>query len=315
MSTGIAADAGVVGLAPGADPDGRRVSDHWGEQFERMRADRGYWLNNPIVTEHIYRRIAGSWVHWLPWTMTEYFRDVPRFDRVLSVCCGDGAHEMAMMNTGKVGFLHGFDLSEGAVREAVARFERAGVPRDRYRFEVRDANAPGLSDGRYDLVLSAGAVHHVSALEGLLGEVAGALAPGGRFVLMEFVGASRFQWTDRQVDLINRVLGALDPKYLRDGVRVEFARPTVEQMIEIDPSEAVRSAEIPGLVDRYFEVEYRRDHNGALLHQLYPLLESGLSGRPGFDSIVRLILLLEDALMECGGLPADFTYMVCRARG
>lgn len=297
-----------------AELDRQRVSDHWGKQFEEMRADQYFWTNNPIVTEQVYRLISDTNQHWLPWLFHDYFRDVERFDRVLSVCCGDGAHEIVMYKTGKVGHLRAFDVSEGAVRQAITRFQEAGVSADHYHIDVGDANALEI-DGPFDLVVAAGAVHHVTALEDLFKKVQRMIAPSGHFVMLEFVGQTRFQWTDQQIDLINRVLDAVDPKYLRDHRRVQFTRPTVDQMIALDPSEAVRSAEILGLIDRYFRVEYRRDCNGTIMHQLYPLLNARLADghHEDFDSIIRLVLTLEDAMVRSGALPADFSFLVCQA--
>jgi hypothetical protein len=106
----------------------------------------------------------------------------------------------------------------------------------------------------------------------------------------------------------------LDARYLKGGARVIFDRPRVEDMLRHDPSEAVRSSEIPGLVRRNFEVEYERSWHGTILHQLYPLLNADLANqdRVDFDSIIRLIIQFEDILISRGVLPTDFVFMVCR---
>lgn len=310
-------DSGGDGsVAPPAKSEQAIVSSHWSEQFERMRADSGYWTNNTIVTRHVYRLISRTGErHWLPWTFHEHFPPGKRFARALSVCCGDGAHEIALYKTGKVDFIHGFDISEGAVRQARDRFEKENVPEDCYRFDVRDANQLELH-GQYDLVLSGGAIHHVSNLEGLLSTLARSLTPDGYMVLVEFVGPTRFQWTDEQIAVINRILQAIDPAYLKNHERATFERPTVEDMIALDPSEAVRSEEILDAIDRYFDVELQRPYHGTIIHQLYPLLNNQLTNKqdPGFDSIVRLVLVMEDLLISSGMLKPDFVYMICRPK-
>ena len=99
-------------------------------------------------------------------------------------------------------------------------------------------------EDRFDLVLSCGALHHLTELEDLLDKVHGLLQPDGHFVVMEFVGPNRFQWTARQCALINGLLAQLDPRYLRGGVRETFGPPTIDEMLRIDPSEAVTPARV-----------------------------------------------------------------------
>lgn len=300
-------------LAAGnAGNDQDRVSDYWGQQFQAMRVDNSYWLNNKLVEESTYRLMTDTPQHWLRWLMNDYFSG-RTFDRSLSVCCGDGAHEIQLYTSGKVRFVSGVDISEGAIKQAAARFEAAGASSECYRFEVGDVNSLRIED-TFDLIFSTGALHHTTNLEGLISTVERALAPDGYFVVVEFIGPNRFQWTDQQIEIANQVLSVLDPAYLRDGRQTKFERPTIESMLRCDPSEAVRSAEVYPLVKKYFNVRYERFYNGTLLHQLHPLLRTELAnqGKRDFDSIVKLILLLEDLLIKSNALPSDFVFLICQ---
>ncbi|HMG04205.1 MAG TPA: class I SAM-dependent methyltransferase [Chthoniobacterales bacterium] len=291
-----------------------RVSQYWERQFEKNRADASLWTNNEIVARHIYHLISdGGEEHWLPWFFNHYLGADTLFERSLSVCCGDGAHEMAIANTGKVRFIRGFDISEGAVAQANATFEKTGRPRDSYVFEVADADDLQLED-RFDLILSTGALHHVTNLEGLLSKLGSMLDPNGYFVVLEYVGPNRFQWSDAQMGAINGILRQLDPRYLKENSRVELGRPSIADMIRIDPSEAVRSEDVLRLLPDFFTIEYLRNFNGTIMHQLYPLLDARLTNTntPDFDSIVRMILLMEDILIREKVLPSDFVFVICR---
>lgn len=307
-------NSGAV-VADHAGDDQQRVSDYWGQQFHAMRVDNSYWLNNKLVEEATYRLMTDTPRHWLGWLLNDYFAE-RTFHRSLSICCGDGAHEIQLHTSGKVRFVSGIDISEGAINQAMARFAAAGAPPDSYRFEVGDVNALQLQD-RYDLIFSTGALHHTTNLEELLSTVARALEPNGYFVVVEFIGPNRFQWTDRQIEIANQVLSVLDPAYLRDGRNARFERPTIESMLACDPSEAVRSADVYPLVKKHFDVRYERFYNGTLLHQLHPLLRTELAnqGKRDFDSIVKLILLLEDLLVKGNVLPSDFVFLICQKPG
>ena len=121
---------------------------------------------------------------------------------------------------------------------------------------------------------------------------------------------------DRQVEIANRILGTLDPFYLRDGAHTRFERPSIESMLSSDPSEAVRSTDVYPLVKKHFDVLYERFYNGTLLHQLHPLLNTDLAnrGQRDFDSIIRLILLMEDLLIKNQVLPSDFVFAIAQKR-
>jgi SAM-dependent methyltransferase len=304
-----------MSLAEGATSENSpQVSQYWERQFEKNRTDPSLWTNNDIVTRHIYRLISGgSEEHWLAWFFNHYLDDGVVFDRSLSVCCGDGAHELGLANTRKVGFIRGFDLSEGAIAQASATFEKAAIPKGSYAFEVADANDLQMEDS-FDLILSSGALHHVTNLEGLLSKLSSMLGINGYFVLLEYVGPNRFQWTDPQLSVINGILRQVDPRYLRENTRVDLSPPKIADMMSVDPSEAVRSEDVLRLLPEYFTIEYLRDINGTVMHPLYPLLNGRHTNTntPDFDSIVRRTLLMEDRLIREKVLSSDFVFAICR---
>ena len=51
----------------------------------------------------------------------------------------------------------------------------------------------------YDLVLAEGALHHFTPLHAVYDKIFRALKEGGYLVINDFVGPTRFQWTDRQL--------------------------------------------------------------------------------------------------------------------
>ncbi len=292
------------------------VSAYWERQFEKDRADPSLWTNNLIVVRHIYRLISGgSEEHWLPWFLNQYLPSDVTFERSFSVCCGDGAHELALAHSRRVKFIRAFDLSAGAIEQANAAFVAASIAKDTYRFEVADADNLQI-DGNFDLLLSTSALHHVTQLETLLSRLSRMLDPEGYFVVLEYVGPNRFQWRDPQLSVINGILQQLDLRYLKENRRIELSRPPLAQFLEIDPSEAVRSEDILRLLPEYFTVEYLRNFNGTIIHPLYPLLDARWTNanEPDFDSIVRMILWIEDFLIRGQVLSSDFIFAICRSK-
>ena len=129
----------------------------------------------------------------------------------------------------------------------------------------------------------------------------------------EFVGPSRFQWSDLQLELMNRLLEVLPERHRRAAPFERVVRPELEEMKVRDPSESVRSAEILPLLEDHFEIVEHKPYGGTLLHILLSHL------MPAFDlederelSILRLMFLYERTLIRHGVLPSDFVCVVAR---
>src|SRR5262249_18813171 len=151
----------------------------------------------------------------------------------------------------------GIDLSDEAVRIATAKAQAAGSNHLTYR--TADLNTVKLPPCTYDVIFGISSVHHIEKLEYLFRQVQQELMPGGYRFLDEFVGATRFQWTNAQLQTMNEQLRCL-PKELRRRIsdRAKFKecviRETVSEIIASDPSEAVRSSDIIPLLPEYFDV-------------------------------------------------------------
>src|SRR5262249_37117750 len=140
-------------------------------------------------------------------------------------------------------------------------------------YRMAELNTARLDSGSYDVVLGISSIHHVEKLEHLFAQVRDALRPDGYFFLDEYIGATKFQWTDEQLRLMNEQLNAL-PESLKKSVsgagniKARVIRKTISYVNEADPSEAVRSAEIVPLLSRYFQIVEFKGYGGSLLHEL-----------------------------------------------
>jgi SAM-dependent methyltransferase len=273
-----------------------------------------HWLDSRLVSDLlIWPRLGGH--HWYGFLKEHYFPQP--VERVLSVGCGSGHLERGLQSHGICVATEAFDVSPAAVVVAQEKAAEAGCGDVRYW--VADGNSIRLPRSRYDAVFASMSLHHVTKLERLLKQIHGALKPGGIFVVNEYVGPSRFQWTDAQLRIMNEALPLL-PDRLRlqsntGAIKTGVCRPSVEDVIREDPSEAVRSADIPRLLRRYFRIETRVDYGGTLL---YPLLEYIVgnfdASREDDVAILRLLSHLEDELIRDGILQSDFAFFVARRR-
>lgn len=86
-------------------------------------------------------------------------------------------------------------------------------------------------------------------------------------------------------------------------------------MNALDPSEAIRSAEIIPVLQRSFDVVEKVDIGGTLLHLLlYGIVDNFDENREGDVAILRLLGYLEATLIRDGVLGADFVCMILQPK-
>jgi len=109
--------------------------------------------------------------------------------RVLELGCGNGGTSLALAERGLQ--VTGIDLSPERVDAARREALRKGLTA-RTTFLAGDLNLMPLSPSSFDCVVAHDSLHHILELGSLLDRVRGTLVPGGRLVVMDFVGMGKF---------------------------------------------------------------------------------------------------------------------------
>jgi 2-polyprenyl-3-methyl-5-hydroxy-6-metoxy-1,4-benzoquinol methylase len=106
---------------------------------------------------------------------------------VMDVGCGRGRALILMARTFPQSSFTGYDFSEEAIAEARAEAARQGLAN--IRFEAQDA-ARIDDSARYDLITAFDAIHDQAAPRKVLKAIAGALRPGGVFLMQDIRASS-----------------------------------------------------------------------------------------------------------------------------
>ena len=198
-----------------------KTSELWGQEAGTWKVGRGvHWTELAAVQERINRKVSGD-PHVDPYMY--FIRHIQNqgitlpVGRCLTLGCGAGELERGLAPLGFSRRHDAFDVAAGAIATAKRLAESEGLSGIHY--DVQDANELVLEAGVYDVVFGVMSVHHFTRLEHVFAEVRKALKSGGHFLLNEFVGPTKFQWTDRQLEIINGLLAVLPPRYraTRDG--------------------------------------------------------------------------------------------------
>ena len=234
----------------------------------------------------------------------------------LSVGCGEGQREQAWARTGRFSTLVGVDLTPASIEKARRRADDAGLD-DVLEFRVGDLTetARWRPDG-FDVVIGEHSVHHLSPLRSILLSLRAQLVPGGLFLLDEYVGPTRFQWTPEQLECANHLLGLLPERLRREqsgAVKRSVTRPSILYMKLKDPSEAIESARILPLMEELFERIELRPYGGTVLHiVLAGIAHNFVDPDPDAVRYLRMLFEAEDVLLESGRLRSDFVVGVFR---
>ena len=258
-----------------------KAAQYWDENREKAR-DPTYWMAHPLCRQAINRRISGSPHEWpLDWFKRVY---APRpFGRGVSWGCGLGAFERSARHLAVVSEIEAFDVSQVSLDDACREAAREGIEGIQYGFGNFDD--PHLTSRRYDIAFFHASLHHVSGLERLFRRLTFALKRGGAVYVDEYVGPSRGDWTEEHLKLAQAVLDML-PAEAKLKTRIDIP-------IEIsDPSEAIRSSEIPRFLHDFFDIEVWRPYGGQVVDLVFPCLAAdwvcSAEGLPFVQSMLRI---------------------------
>ncbi|WP_042364339.1 class I SAM-dependent methyltransferase [Streptacidiphilus neutrinimicus] len=291
----------------------RRVVEHWSEVEPSMTE----WWAIPAVIRRWNHLMTGDADLTFPqYVARSHFAPhfAPRTGlHGLSLGCGTGGNEILWARTGAFARLEGVDVAPQRIEFATAAAAEADLA-EVLRFRVADVQEMTRQGERFDVLLGLQSLHHFSELDATLPRLAELLHPDGLLVVDEFVGPTRFQWTDAQLAAANELLAQLPAarRRLADGrTKHRVIRPSRMSMVLDDPSEAVDAAALlPGL-RRVFDVVEERPYGGTVLHiALSGIAHNFLTEDPETEDLLELCFAFEDkALPELGH---DFTAMVCR---
>lgn len=196
-------------------------------------------------------------------------------------------------------------------------YARARVPED-LRGKVQLAEADPIAyepDEPPTVVAAVSALHRLSDPNAVVGRVAHWLAPGGLVYVDEFVGPDRFQWTERQLEIVNRLLACLPEELRRDlstrdgATKTEIGRPDPERFRCDHPSDAVAPSRIRSALDDHLEPVTIKPYGGAVFHQLFARIMGNFARWP---ELVRLVLEFDAILTDLEVVDSDYLWAAYR---
>lgn len=241
----------------------KKAAQHWNKVSKMSQASHISWWQSQTIVDHINAGFTEqSGLFSIPaGDVAALQKRFPNrsFKRGISVGCGNGSKEIALIRSGVVEHFDCFEISDVRIKNGQAKAKSLGIA-DQISFRMEDAFAfTETNQGvEYDFVYWNNALHHMLDVENAVRWSHQCLQAGGVFYMNDFVGPTRMQWSDRSLEIASRVRQALPDKYLvnhRDPQRLlakRLVRPDPDKLAAVDPTECADSARILASVKKYF---------------------------------------------------------------
>jgi SAM-dependent methyltransferase len=276
------------------------------------RPDQLAFWQSPVVRAAINRRITGDPAIAPEAHLAACHGPAIPAPYALSLRAGDARLEAALVESGACARVTGLDGEEQRAQSA-----NAGVPealREQIRFQQGELPewAPEEPLGA---VIARSVLHRQHDLDATLDRLAAMLVPGGLVFVDEFVGPARFQWTDAQLEAINRLLACLPDELLVDRgagdgrLKRSVGRPDAAAHAVSNPDDAVCSDRILECLDVRFERVEVHLYGGAVYHQLFTRIMGNFTAQP---ELVRVLMEFDALLTDTGVLSSDYVWGVWR---
>lgn len=273
------------------------------------------WWDSPVIIEECQKVITGNPKMNIYQFLKKYLPAYP-LERGLSICSGSGEFERGLLDNNICASIDAYEIAEERVKEGIR------VTREKnyaINFHIEDVNRASFEKNHYDIFFSWSALHHIEDLEYVCENAGESLKDKGLIVVQEYIGPNQFQWTDKQIKIVNKILDML-PQQLRTSlktgkVKTQVERPTIEYMNSTDPSEAIRSKDIVPVLERSFKIKAVRYFGNTICHPLFNEIMGNFNHNDEKDvALIRLIVLIEKILIEENILESDYAVVIAEKK-
>jgi len=229
------------------------VKKHWNNVSNSKVSYNFRWWGSPTIWNHYNRLTSGNEGGLIQLLKQNLNGRI--LEKGISVGCGIGVTEMNLILKGVVKHFDLYELSDVRIAKGLERAKELNIL-DKITFHNEDV-FNSIENESVDLVYWYDALHHMFDVDYTVKWCKKILKNEGFFCMNEYTGPSRFQFSDKSLEIASAIRSALPKKYLidpRDGSYFNpiCYKPNAIALAKDDPSEAVDSGRIIQSVKNYF---------------------------------------------------------------
>lgn len=288
------------------------IDEHWSRQYQQKRT-RTRWWDSPQIIRHINKTICGEGLDgWNAGPIKLLKQVLPEgyvLERALSVGCGAGTKEIVLLEHNLVKHFTCFELSTVAIEKGRQKAAEKGLS-DRITFIHGDFFQSPERYQKYDMVFWDNSLHHMPDATEAVRVSYEVLNEGGIFFCNDFVGKSKFQWSDMELAIVNGIRVLLPNSIFEYGSHMlprQVYKMSIEQMDAIDPSEAADSSAILPAIQKTFVEPFIIPTGGLIYHLCLNDIIINISEG---SELLEYLLKLDDETIQMGMLHYAFALAI-----
>jgi ubiquinone/menaquinone biosynthesis C-methylase UbiE len=276
-----------------------------------------YWEMLDRVGSYQFECITGNWnIDMLTYTIDKVKQHFSgkKIRAGLIGCSELGRPEFVLNQTNMFSEIVVMDIARGLLDQQQKK--ASAENHNNIYYQPADFNEFVFVENEFDYINAWGTIHHVKNLEHFFSQAQKGLKKDGIMIIREYVGPTYLQYTDLQLTIVNFLLNLL-PEELklmqnRKDVKNTESRISIKKLMQLDPTESVRSGDILNVMKDYFEVVEFRKTGGTILHPLLNGIAGNFDKDPKGDKVLQGLIDIEKGLVNSGMLPSDFVYIVAK---
>jgi SAM-dependent methyltransferase len=287
--------------------DSRITEAFWSKNYFSREFNRAEWQAHPYSIERQFDLQGGKSRE--RWFADNYLGNAP-IGRALGIGVGRAETEVELIRIGAVLHYDLWDVSVDGLEYARDILRSDGLE-DRVSLNHGDFETSHCEYDEYGLVTFVASLHHFSTPSRVIKMARDRLSIGGiLWAANEYIGPDRFDYPD-EIKSLAQGFHSHIPRVLQKHGLPFIQFPTVEEVIEADPSESPSSSILIESVNHIFGACEMLSLYGALPFVLF----WGLNHEALYDtvegrSLVQFILAMDIALTNSGVFPPYFAHIV-----
>jgi SAM-dependent methyltransferase len=266
----------------------------------QLRQCRNYF-NQKIAEGSNFNRVTEAYA----WRLQQELKNKSSYQKAISIGCGMGKPEMELIQQGIVEQFDFFEISPVAIEKGKAIAKKLGV-QNKVNFYQDDVFSLDIKD-KYDLVYWKSSLHHMLDVNAAVGFCKKIMKVGGVFSAFDYVGPNRFQYSDINLEMINKTLAAIPDQYFKHFKKPDellpkiITQPSAEKLMAHDPTEAADSENILPAIKHYFPEANITILGGGIARLVLDYIGHNLDeDKQEDDTLIKFILLIDDMAAKLG---------------